>query len=168
MHTPLLADFIAGSRAFDRCLMSDYPPGLLDWVPDIAGAWPVRSHLIHVVDTELFAFTRYRLALAQAEAATSLWDATAWESTLGYGRQSLTGSIQVFKLLRSLAYAHLSSLPSEVWAQAAYTHPEQGRITLDDWLAHYVHHTAEHVAYIARNEAAWRNGGIGSILPHDH
>ena len=165
---PWLASYIAGSRAFDHCLQADYPPGLLDWIPAIPGAWSVRSHLIHMMDAELFSYTRYRMAVAQPGAPVCLWDENSWEANLVYGKQSLTGSLQVFKLLRSLAYGHLQGLPPESWTMAAYLHPTMGLVNLDQWLQHYVRHTEEHLAYIKRNETAWRDGGIGAILPHGH
>lgn len=164
----LLADFIAGSRAFDHCLQADYPPGLLDWLPDLEAAWSIRTHLLHVADAELFAFTRCRMALAQPGAPVMVWDEQAWAASLSYLRQPLTASVQVFKLLRSLGYSLLQGLEEWQWTESFYLHPENGPVSLDRWLAHYVRHTAEHLAYVRRNEQAWRDGGIGAILPHGH
>jgi hypothetical protein len=163
-----LAEFIAGSRCFDHCLQADYPPGLLDWIPPLEAAWSIRTHLLHVVDAELFACTRYRMALAQPGVAVMVWDEERWANSLAYGRQSVMGGIQVFKLLRSLTFSHLQGLGDREWDEAHYIHPTQGRVNLDQWLRHYVRHTTEHAAYVRRNEQAWRNAGLTAIDPHGH
>jgi hypothetical protein len=90
-RSTLLAEFIAGSRYFDHCLATDYPPGLLDRLPPLEGAWSVHTHLLHLADAEFFAYSRCRVAQAEPGKTEMVWDEQAWNdggigAILSHGR----------------------------------------------------------------------------------
>ncbi len=48
----------------------------------------------------------------------------------------------------------MKSLPEAFWSNTAY-HPENGNMTLDDWLDVYERHVPEHIQQMSENYEAW-------------
>ena len=63
-------------------------------------------------------------------------------------------------LLRRQTYELIRSLPESVWANVCY-HPENGDMTLDDWLLIYESHIPEHLGFMQENYDAWLQSGQG-------
>jgi hypothetical protein len=61
----------------------------------------------------------------------------------------------VFRWLRQSSYELIKNLPEEAWANQVY-HPEQGQITLDDWLNTYEAHIPDHIAQMREVYATWQ------------
>jgi hypothetical protein len=49
----------------------------------------------------------------------------------------------------------VKDLPESLWANTIY-HPENGTMTLDDWLNIYVSHVTEHMEQAAKIHKAWQ------------
>ena len=62
--------------------------------------------------------------------------------------------MELFRLLRRQSYNLIKSLPESAWANTCY-HPENGDMTLDDWLDVYERHVREHTDYMRRNYDLW-------------
>jgi hypothetical protein len=155
----LLAEYKASASALDHLVQQGYPAGLMDFVPDIAGAWSIRSHIVHVLDGDLMCHHRFRFAIAQPGFTVPVWDEEAWQASLGYDKQNVTASVTLYRMLRSMTVSLLSNLSAEAWAASYSVHPVRGEMYLNDWLQLYTGHAADHLAYIKRNEAAWEKQG---------
>ena len=74
----------------------------------------------------------------------------------------------MFRWLRIRNYTLIKSLPEEVWSHTSF-HPENGDMTLDDWLDVYVSHVPEHVGHMQENYDTWsadqeqRRSGVESF-----
>ncbi|MCH7802062.1 MAG: DinB family protein [Chloroflexi bacterium] len=82
------------------------------------------------------------------------YDENAWASSLDYHSQSTDEALELFRWLRQRSYDLIKSLPDETWANTAY-HPENGNMTLDDWLGVYESHVPEHLQHMQENYDAW-------------
>ena len=79
------------------------------------------------------------------------YDENRWAAAaLDYPGQSVEDALQLFRWLRHKTYTLIKSLPDSVWSNRAYR-PENGNMTLDDWLD-----VPEHVQYMQENYAAWK------------
>ena len=57
--------------------------------------------------------------------------------------------------MRHNTYQLIRNLPESVWAHTI-EHPENGTMTLDDWLDVYERHIPEHIAQMERTFEAWK------------
>ena len=84
------------------------------------------------------------------------YDENQWASSLDYHNQGTEEALELFKWLRQKSYALIRSLPQEIWANPAY-HPENGDMTLEDWLDIYDRHIPEHLQFMQENYESWLN-----------
>ena len=71
-----------------------------------------------------------------------------------YHEQSTEDALELFRWLRRKSYLLVKSLPEAFWSNTAY-HPENGNMTLDDWLDVYERHVPEHIQQMSENYEAW-------------
>ena len=64
------------------------------------------------------------------------------------------GALELFRILRQQTYDLIKRVPESTWANTCY-HPENGNMTLDDWLDVYAAHIPEHLQYMQENYKAW-------------
>ena len=121
---------------------------------DEHGCWSVHEHLIHIADSEVNSYIRCRRLIAEPGEDLMAYDENVWADSLHYHEQSVEETLALFKWLRRKTYTLIKSLPEEAWANSAY-HPENGNMTLDDWLDVYVAHVPEHIQYMRENQEAW-------------
>ena len=62
--------------------------------------------------------------------------------------------MDLFRILRQQTYDLIKTLPESTWAHTCY-HPENGDMSLDDWLDVYAVHIPEHLEYMRENYHAW-------------
>ena len=137
---------VAGLKAFPR-EMWDFR--------DEHGCWSIREHLVHIADSEANSYVRCRRFIAEPGQPLMAYDENGWAATLGYADHDPADAIELFRLLRRQTYALIKSLPESAWANTCY-HPENGDMTLNDWLAVYEAHVPEHLSYMQDNYDAWR------------
>ncbi len=82
------------------------------------------------------------------------YDENGWASALGYAGRSVEDALELFRILRQQTYDLIKTLPESAWANTCY-HPENGNMTLDDWLDVYAVHIPEHLQYMQENYNAW-------------
>ena len=82
------------------------------------------------------------------------YDENRWASELLYHDQDISDTLELFRWLRQKTYSLIRTLPSYVWGNTAF-HPENGDMTLDDWLRVYESHVPEHVQSMQENYDAW-------------
>ena len=122
---------------------------------DEHGCWSIREHLVHIADSEANSYVRCRRFIAEPGQPLMAYDENSWAEALGYADMSAQDAMELFRLLRQQTYALIKSLPESAWANTCY-HPENGDMTLDDWLLVYEAHIPEHLSYMQDNYDAWR------------
>lgn len=120
--------------------------------------WTVHEIAVHLVDSEANSYVRCRRFLAEPGSALMAYDEMAWARRLDYHAQSVDAAVALFRLLRRNTYHLIRDLPAEAWAHTAQ-HPENGAMTLDDWLDVYERHVREHIAQMRAARAAWEQAG---------
>ena len=125
---------------------------------DEHGCWSVHEHIIHIADSEVNSYIRCRRLISEPGKPLMAYDENQWAESLRYHEQSVEDTLQLFKWLRLKSYTLIKSLPDSVWSHTCY-HPENGDMTLDDWLDVYAVHVDEHIQYMRENYEAWRAAG---------
>ena len=121
---------------------------------DAHGCWSVREHLAHIIDSEANSYIRCRRFIAEPGQPLLAYDENRWAAALGYSRMEPGPSLELFRLLRRQTYELIKALPESVWRNVCH-HPENGAMTLDDWLAVYEVHIPEHLGFMQENYDAW-------------
>ena len=127
---------------------------------DEHGCWSIHEHIVHITDSEANSYIRCRRLIAERGEPLMAYDENVWAASLAYHDQSVEDALALFEWLRHKSYTLIRSLPEEVWAHTAY-HPENGEMSLDDWLDTYERHVPEHIKYMRENLQAWRSGATG-------
>lgn len=125
---------------------------------DSHGCWSIHEIIVHIADSEANSYIRCRRFIAEPGEALMAYDENQWADVLRYHDRSTEDALELFKYLRQSTYSLIRSLPEQAWSNAAY-HPENGDMTLDDWLGIYEQHVAEHVRHMTENYEAWLNQG---------
>lgn len=119
-----------------------------------AEQWTIHELIVHIADSEANSFVRCRKAIAEPGSTVAAYNEPRWASVLRYHEQSTEEALELFKCLRRASYNVIKSLPESVWAQTI-EHPENGTMTLDDWLKVYEAHVREHIAQMQRVHEDW-------------
>lgn len=134
----------------------------LQWFPeemwdfrDAPGCWSIREHLMHLADSEVHSYLRCRRFIAEPGRPLPAYDENRWAAALDYARRDPRPALELFRLLRRQTYDLIKTLPESAWAHAC-RHPENGEMTLDDWLAVYAAHIPEHLSYMQQTYDAWQ------------
>ena len=134
--------------------LADFPPEMWDF-RDQHGCWSIREHLLHIADSEANSYIRCRRLIAEPGRPLMDYDENRWAKSLRYSDMNADDAIALFRLLRRQTHALISALPDAAWLNTC-RHPENGPMTLDDWLLVYEAHIPEHLTYMQENHAAWR------------
>ena len=147
--------------AYERLVagLGAFPPEMWDF-RDEHGCWSIREHLIHIADSEANSYIRCRRLIAEPGQPLMAYDENGWAEALGYAEGSAEDALELFRALRGQSYALIRSLPESVWGNTCY-HPENGDMTLDDWLLVYEAHIPEHLSFMRENYDAWLQSGQG-------
>jgi len=117
-----------------------------------AGGWTPRQIVHHLADSETTSYIRVRRLLAEDQPLIQGYDEELFARSLHYDRPIAT-SLEVFRAVRRATVSLLERLTEADWARTG-THSEQGRYGVEDWLALYAAHGAEHAAQIRRARGA--------------
>jgi hypothetical protein len=132
-----------------------YPRGMWTYRSPVE-AWSIHEIVVHIADSEANSFIRLRRLIAEPGQSVMAYDENAWAQRLNYHAQNPDDALQLFRWLRHNSHALLASLPETVWAHTIQ-HPENGTMTMDDWLAVYARHVPDHVAQMDRILAEWQS-----------
>jgi uncharacterized damage-inducible protein DinB len=116
--------------------------------------WSIHEIILHIADSEANSYVRCRRFIAESGLSVMAYDEDTWARELRYHDLSPEDAIELFKCLRQLTYQLIQSLPSNTWANTV-EHPENGTMTLDDWLEIYANHVTEHIQQIKATHNAW-------------
>ncbi len=117
--------------------------------------WTIHEIIIHIADSEANSFARGRKFIAEPGATVMAYDERQWAKALRYHGQSPEDALELFKWLRLTSDQLIRSLPDAVWANTIH-HPENGTMTMDDWLDVYARHIPEHLQQMQENYADWK------------
>ena len=142
-------------RAYDLLVDSlEHFPKEMWQFRDEHGCWSIHEHIVHIADSEANSYVRCRRLIAESGKPLMAYDENQWAESLDYHEQSTEEALALFKWLRRKSHTLIEDLPDDVWSNTAY-HPENGDMTLDDWLDVYEAHVSEHLEYMRENYEAW-------------
>jgi len=117
--------------------------------------WSIHETIVHIADSEANSYIRCRRFIAEPGQLVMAYDETRWAKGLDYHQQSTDEALELFRCLRRNSYVLIQSLPESVWANTIY-HPENGVMTMDDWLEVYARHIPEHLGQMQETYEAWK------------
>jgi hypothetical protein len=118
--------------------------------------WSIHQIVVHITDSEANSYIRCRRCLAEPGKSVMAYDEYGWSVALRYQEQDAQEALELFKWLRLRSYTLIRSLPDFAWTQTM-EHPQQGTMTLDDWLDVYEGHIPDHIEQMQRIYQAWRS-----------
>ncbi len=142
--------------AFEQLLaaLQAFPREMWQFRPE-PGKWTIHEMIIHLADAEANSYGRLRRGIAEPGSAVFAYNQDTWASALRYHDQDCDEALQLFRLLRQSSYKLIKSLPEAAWANTI-EHPDNGTMTLDDWLAYYSGHTPDHIRQMQECHRAWQ------------
>ncbi len=123
--------------------------------------WTIHEIVVHIADSEANSYIRCRRLIAEPGSEVMAYDENHWASALDYSSQSPDDAVELFRRLRGNTYRLIRTLPDSAWANTVY-HPENGTMTLDDWLDVYERHVRDHVEQMRLIYEHWRQTQTGS------
>jgi hypothetical protein len=144
---------------FDRYTEMGPMSELIHFRPEIADAWTIQEHLVHLSDTEVILFLRIRRAIAEPGIAVpdlGPFIRGEWVEPLRYSDQSTDDTVEAFKRIRSLTHSLLLSMAEDDWEKYYITRENGEKPTLDGMLKLLNFHDKFHIDLIERNEKLWQ------------
>ncbi len=143
-------------RAYDilERALSQFPRDMWTFRPT-PDHWTIHEVIVHIADSEANSFIRCRKLIAEPGAPVLAYDEVGWARSLQYHEQSTDDALQLFKWLRGNTYKLIQSLPESTWSNTV-EHPENGTMTMDDWLEVYARHIPDHVAQMQAVYDQWK------------
>ena len=149
----------AGAVGLIDSALDAIPREAWDWKPGPA-RWSIREIIVHVADSEANSYIRFRRFVAEPGKTVMAYDEDTWAEALTYQEQDPGIALDLFRLLRRSTTALIRKIPEAAWAHTVQ-HPENGLMTLDDWLDVYSRHIPEHIRQIKATFEAWREAAAG-------
>ncbi len=134
--------------------LATFPRDMWQFRPSV-GAWSIHELVIHLADTEANCYGRLRRGIAEPGSAIFAYDPDAWATELHYHDQDCDEALHLFKWLRRLSFKLIQSLPEDAWARTM-EHPQNGTMTLDDWLVCYDDHALAHIKQMQACYQVWQ------------
>lgn len=124
------------------------------WQYRPANGWSIHEIIVHIADSEANSYVRCRKAIVEPGAQVMAYDEEGWARALDYHASSPDDALELFMWLRRKSFKLIESLPDALWANTMQ-HPENGTMTLDDWLDVYARHIPEHISQMQTTYDAW-------------
>lgn len=124
------------------------------------GVWTIHEILIHIAESEANSFIRARRFIAEPGSMVMAYDQDLWAARLDYHHRDIGEALALFKALRQSTYSLIRTLPEDAWSNIVH-HPENGVMTLDDWLRIYEDHIPGHISQMRRVHDAWIKQAAG-------
>src|SRR5215475_609127 len=112
------------------------------------GEWAVSEVMSHLADAEIALAFRIRKVAAEPRQLLVAWDQDRWAEGGRYRRTPLRETLATFTTLRRSNLAYVSRLSAAQRRQHG-RHPEYGRLTIPQMLAHWADHDLNHLEQIA-------------------
>jgi hypothetical protein len=136
--------------------LAKFPRGIWQYRP-ASDQWSIHEIVVHIADSEANSYIRCRRFLAEPGQPLMAYDEKRWARELNYHAQDPDDALELFRWLRKRSYDLIIAAPDEVWDRQCF-HPENGMMTMDDWLDTYARHIPEHVAQMEQVYESWRSG----------
>jgi hypothetical protein len=120
------------------------------------GGWTVRQVVHHVPDSHMNSYIRFKLALTEHEPTIKPYDEAKWAEMEDARNLAISPSLKLLEGLHERWVSLLRSL-SEADVLRQFTHPELGKVSVDQYIALYAWHGKHHVAHITglRERKGW-------------
>jgi hypothetical protein len=116
-------------------------------------AWTIQEHFVHIIDSELNAFLRFKTILAESGKEVMVLDEKKWIKGIDSNKISIKNYLKIFGLLREFVVEYVKDIDEKTWHENYILHSAVGRITLIQLLEGYIGHVQEHIDYIQRNRS---------------
>ena len=111
------------------------------------GEWAVTEVVCHLADAEIALAFRIRKIATEATAPMVAWDQDRWAEGGRYRRARAGEALATYTALRRANLGYLARVGAS--ARRRYgRHPEYGRLTIDQLLAHWAEHDLVHLEQI--------------------
>ena len=142
-------------KAYDVLIegLKEFPREMWQWKP-APEKWSIHEVIIHIADSEANSFARCRKAIAEPGSTVMAYNEPEWAKVLNYHEQSTDDALELFKCLRRASYNLIKKLPDPIWSHTI-EHPENGIMTLEDWLADYDDHVLAHIEQMRQVYVEW-------------
>jgi hypothetical protein len=117
-------------------------------LPYRPGGWTGRQVIHHVADSHLNAYTRFRLALTEANPTIRPYDEAAWAELPDVAATPITVSLALLESLHSRWVTLLHHLDEAQWQRTFYHPDSQKTNTLEQTLVLYAWHGQHHVGHL--------------------
>ncbi|MGC2401490.1 MAG: putative metal-dependent hydrolase [Acidobacteriaceae bacterium] len=118
-------------------------------IPYRPGGWTVRQLVHHVADSHMNAYSRVRLALTEEWPTIFAYRENLWANLEDARTTAVTTSLDLLDALHRRWVELFSSLEEKDWKRG-YTHPENGRQSVEQALILYDWHGRHHTAHVTR------------------
>ena len=139
------------SKCFEELVtaVNEMPKEMWNFKPS-PNKWSVHEIIIHMADSEANSFSRARKIISEPGSTIMVYDQDLWAVKTNYASQSTNDALELFKNLRKMTYKVIKDLPDSTWSNYII-HPENGKMTLCDWLTVYEGHVNVHINQMKRN-----------------
>ncbi|HEV2580912.1 MAG TPA: DinB family protein, partial [Ktedonobacteraceae bacterium] len=111
------------------------------------GEWSIHEVLVHLPDSEIFAYERMRRIIAEEHPTLQAFSEEVWANNLGYLHQDAPLALNLFRTMRLSNAALLRTLPASAWERTG-THTERGEMSLYDIFMTFLRHGETHLNQI--------------------
>jgi hypothetical protein len=111
------------------------------------GEWSVAEVLCHLADAEIALAFRLRKVAAEPRSVLAAWDQDRWAEGGGYRRTPPREALATFSTLRRSNLSYVGRLNAAQKRQHG-RHPEYGRLSIPQMLAHWAEHDLNHLEQI--------------------
>ena len=139
-------DTIEQTPARFRSLVAGRTDAQLD-TPYRPGGWTVRQVVHHVPESHMNAYVRIKLALTENAPAIKTYEEQLWAELPDVEHCPVDVSLRLLEALHERWIVLLRTLPESEFGKV-FTHPEWGRVTIDEAVAMYAWHCRHHTAHI--------------------
>lgn len=119
--------------------------------------WTVRQTVHHIADSHMQATGRVRMALTEDWPMVAPYEEARWAELPDARTQPVETSLQLLDAIQTRWAALLRSLEPADWTTRGYTHPQNGKQSLEQTVAMYAWHGRHHTAQITalRDRLGW-------------
>ena len=149
-YEALLTDFLKWPTEIEK-EVEGIEKDLADFRP-FEGAWTIREHVVHVTDSEINNFIRWKSIFGQPRSNAYVIDEEAWVKNMRYTTAGMDKYLKVLKLLREITYDYLIEVDEKEWNNEYYVHAAAGMVTLEKCITIYTNHIPFHLEHIRRNK----------------
>jgi hypothetical protein len=137
-------------------IIDDLNDQIIDYVPDLEGAWSIKEHIAHLVDTEVNGYLRFKKAILNPGTTIDVGGGDMEKSNklLNYTAENLNDLMELFRLLRKSISEHAKRIKKEDFPKyyiEHVNHPTFKTCSLGFILSIHTQHFDKHLDYIKRN-----------------